>query len=180
MPPMPALAASVAPIRVGDWGTSSAKWVGRAHRLAARRPKASMLLRTKELRRTRLAPAWFWAHWRALKSPLDPGMARDTKRSFPRMLRHRLMLMRRRPWRSPKMSQRACFRWGGSSMVCRAVSMIHPRMSFLVPQLPSPVRSFFRDTASFRPREWRGRRRCCGAGVAAELGGSGGCPGPAA
>ena len=35
-------------------------------------------------------------------------------------------------------------------MVWRTVSRIQPSMTFRVPQLPSPLRSFFKDTASFR------------------------------
>jgi hypothetical protein len=55
------------------------------------------------------------------------------------------------------MSCSSCFRCGGSSMVCRTVSTIQPRMSFRVPQLPSPFRSFFKETASFRLSSGSGR-----------------------
>jgi hypothetical protein len=67
------------------------------------------------------------------------------------MLRHFFALMRRRPFSSEKMEWRVCFWWAGSLRVSQAVSMIQPRMSFRVLQLPSPVNSFLRDTASFVP-----------------------------
>ena len=44
-PPIPALAASVAPMECGASGTSSARHVGREQRSAARRAKARMLFR---------------------------------------------------------------------------------------------------------------------------------------
>ena len=46
------------------------------------------------------------------------------------------------------MAAKVALRCGGSSTVWRKVSMIQPRMSLRVAQLPSPFRSFLRETAS--------------------------------
>jgi hypothetical protein len=107
-----------------------------------------MLLRTNELRCTRFCPAWFWAHCKALNRLADLGMARATKQSFPRMLLHLLALIRRRPCKLEKILCSACFQCRGSLRVWRAVSTIQPNISLRIPQLPSPVSSFFRDIAS--------------------------------
>jgi hypothetical protein len=107
---MPALAASVVPKANGNWATSSTRCVGRLHRLAARRAKALMLLRTNWLSRTRLPFALFCAHCRALNSPpREPGgMATETNRSWPKMLRQRFALTRWTSFSSTKMSCSSC------------------------------------------------------------------------
>ena len=98
----------------------------------------------------RLPFALVRASWRAQKSPADPGTATDTNRSLPRMLIQDLLLTRLAPFSSVKIWARDSFRWAGSSIVCRMVSMIHPNTSLRVFQLPSPFNNFFRDMASLR------------------------------
>ena len=89
------------------------------------------------------------ASCRTQKSPVEPGMAVDTKRSCPRYRSYCFLLMRVRWHKSANSFWSMSLRWGGSSRVCRAVSMIQPRMSLRVLQLPSPWASFLRETASF-------------------------------
>ena len=99
--------------------------------------------------RMRLSGALLRASWSALKREADPGMAVETKRSFPRMLCQALRETRLVLLRLVKIVARVSLRCGGSSRVCRRVSMIHPSMTFRVPQLPSPLSSFFKEMASF-------------------------------
>ena len=82
-PPIPALAASVAPSTLGFSGTISARCVGREHRLAASLANSLRCSRRYLSIRTRFFPALVRASWSTLKRPADPGMAQDTKRSLP-------------------------------------------------------------------------------------------------
>ena len=97
-----------------------------------------MLARTFLVMRIRPVPARLLASCRVLNRAAEPGMATLTNRSRPRTLAHFLELMRETPFSSSKRSARAFLRDAGSSMVCRIVSMIQPRISFRVAQLPSP------------------------------------------
>ena len=129
---------------------SSARWVGRRHKLAAKEAKALRWLRRASVMRMRPFLQRFRASWRALKSPAEPLMAIETNRSLPRVRRNFLWEMRLDPARSVKIWASSSLRCGGNSMVCRTVSMIQPSMVLRVDQLPSPLRSFLRDTASAR------------------------------
>jgi hypothetical protein len=98
-----------------------------------------MWRRRLALMRTRFPLALLWASWSALKSPAQPGIAMDTNRSFPKYFCQVLLLTRRQEARSWKMVAKVSLRWAGSSMVWRTVSMIQPRISLRVLQLPSPL-----------------------------------------
>jgi hypothetical protein len=83
-PPMPTSAASVAPTKDGGWGTTSARCVGWSRRLAAREANVAMWCCRLLLMRTWFPLAGVKASCRALKSLVEPGMAIDTNRSWPR------------------------------------------------------------------------------------------------
>ena len=78
------------------------------------------------------------------------GMARETNQSLPSTLCQSQLLTWHLPWSSTKISTSCWRRKSGSSMVCHMVSMIQPRTIFCVPQLPSPLRSFFSKITLFR------------------------------
>ena len=144
------LAESVVPAKAGSSGMISARWVGWRHRLVAKEVKALRCPRRAAVMRIRLFLAWLSASCRALKSPADPLMAVETNRSFPRILWNFLWETRLVLARSVKIWASSSLRWDGSLIVCQTVSMIQPSATLRVDQLPSPFRSFLRDTASFR------------------------------
>ena len=86
-----------------------------------------------------------------LKMLRDPGSANAMDLSFPRMECHFLTLVQL--WvdgMEARISASPSRQWGGSWIVMLMVSMIHPNMSFRVPQEQSLWRSFLRDTGSCR------------------------------
>jgi hypothetical protein len=129
---------------------SSARWVGRRHKLAAKEAKALRWLRRASVMRMRPFLERLSASWRALKSPADPLMAVETNRSLPRTLSNFLWETRLEEAKSVKIWASSSLRWGGNSMVCRTVSMIQPSMVLRVVQLLSPLRIFLTDKASVR------------------------------
>ena len=72
------------------------------------------------------------------------------KRSSPSSRCHFLTPTRPLWWRSSKMARMRAFRRSVSSSVPWCVSRIHPKISLHWLHPPSPFRSFFSETASFR------------------------------
>ena len=109
-----------------------------------------MWVRRALLMRMRPSDTRCSATWSAQKRPTDPGIAWETKRSWPSIWRHFFSDTREVEERKRKISARVALRCGGSSKVCRWKSSIHPRMTFRGHQLASPLRIFLTEAASFR------------------------------
>ena len=123
--------------------------VGRAAMLLCIHQKSSRASCTPFLRATRPPFLADRACCIVLKTLRDPGSANAMDLSSPRMECHFLTLVRR--WifgMEARISASHLTPWGGSWMVMLMVLMIHPNMSFNVPQEQSPSCSFLRDTGS--------------------------------
>jgi hypothetical protein len=151
---MPSPEASQAPIVCGIWeGTTSAIRVGRDDTLFANHCQSSRKSCTCLCNRKRFfsLSGWRKASCRVLNKPLPPGIANAMDRNSPRVLCYELTATRRWPGCTLfSISLRRAIRWGGSSTVPLIVSMIHPKIAFLVAYVASPWRSFLREAGSWR------------------------------
>ena len=145
-PPKPRWLASLAPTKDGGCGVISAMRVGRAARSVA---SSSRSWSWSTMGGVKVMWLWLWARERATwsweKRPRPPGRPMAMLRSCPRSCCHcRTVIGMCGALRiSVSMVTSLVRRWGGSSMVCRMVSMSQPRTVFRVDQQASPFSVFW-------------------------------------